>query len=81
MTRGPVRRADEHVHTEYWTADAHHRFEDRVSKELHELRSDVAALTSRLTYLLGALAIIAFMLPIIAPFVRAILGLDAPSGQ
>ena len=67
---GPRRRMTDHVHPEYWTADQHHRFEDRVSKEIHNLRADVEAIGTRLTLLIGGLAILAFVIPIVVPFIQ-----------
>lgn len=77
----PRRRAsDHHVHPEYWTESDQHRFEDRVSAELRAIRSDlrgtnieVRQLTLRLTLMLGAIAIIGFLLPIFAPVVTDVL--------
>jgi hypothetical protein len=80
-----MRRADDHNHPEYWTADAHHRFEDRTAKELQSLKAEVekvevkvGELTTRITLMLGALGLIAFLLPIISPFVRLWLGVESP---
>lgn len=83
-----MRRADDHVHPEYWTENAHHRYEDRTSSELLKIDKRlemidhrVEGLTTRITLLIGGLGLIAFLLPIISPFVRLWLGLDVPSGQ
>lgn len=84
MTRNGPRRGDsasDHWHPEYWTTDQHHRFEDRVSAEIKELEVAIDKLTYRVTMMLGGLTLIALLLPILAPFMRAILGLDPPAGQ
>jgi hypothetical protein len=79
MDNGPRRRsADNHVHPEYWTAEAHHRFEDRVSREIHNLREDVEAIGTRLTLLIGGLAILAFAVPILVPIVQSALNIPRP---
>lgn len=72
---GPRRRADDHAHQDYWRTDQQHRFEDRMASELQEIKEEVRSLNGRLTLLLGALALIAFALPIVAPFVRSALNL------
>jgi hypothetical protein len=81
----PMRRADDHNHPEYWTEDAHHRFESRTATEMERLRVEVekvetkvGELTTRITLMLGALGLIAFLLPIISPFVRLWLNLETP---
>jgi hypothetical protein len=71
----PLRRIDDHVHDEYWQERDQHRFEDRLSEELKGIRGEVKSMNNRLTLLTGALALIAFMLPLIAPFVRSIVGI------
>ena len=70
----PTRPARDHVHTEYWTEQDHYRFEDRVTAEIRELRKDVETLSSRLTWLLGGLALATFLITILAPFVRDFIG-------
>ena len=75
------RRVDDHVHPQYWGAEDHHRFESRMAKELERLREDVEQLTMRLTLMLGAIAILAFIIPILAPFLTAWAGVDTPTGQ
>jgi hypothetical protein len=57
-----------------WTVEQQHRFEDRVSQEVHSLRNEVKGLADRVTLLLGAIALLAFAIPVIAPFVRNLLG-------
>ena len=84
----PRRRAtDNHVHVDSWTRAEQHRFEDRmalelkdVSEEIGGVREEVRSLNNRITLMLGGLAILAFLLPIAAPFIRSLIGipLDSP---
>lgn len=72
---GPRRRAtDHHYHPEMWTKDDHHRFEERVDEAIDRLTAKVEGFGNRLTLMLGGLALLAFLLPLIAPFVRSWLG-------
>lgn len=68
---GQQRRPGDHGHPEYWAKDDHYRFEDRVNMELQKIEDAVDRLTFRITLMLGALTLIAVMLPVIAPFIRA----------
>lgn len=73
MTFGPRRRStDNHVHPEYWSESDHNRFEDRIAAELvkmraemHEFGNKVAGQTNRLSWLMGALAVIVFVVNIL----------------
>jgi hypothetical protein len=81
MTRrpGPRRESeDEHVHPDLWQRDEHYRYEDRMHKEFENLEKAVDSLKTRLTLMIGGLTLVAILLPVIAPFVRA--WLDIPSG-
>ena len=69
----PRRRAEDHVHTEYWEQSEQHRFEDRIGKELNGIRTEVGKLRQQVTMIIGAIGILAFLLPIIAPFIRSVL--------
>jgi hypothetical protein len=76
MTEGPRRRSvDNHVHTEYWTTVDHHRFEDRLSREVNQLREDLDAIGQRLTLILGGIAILAFIFPFLLPLIERAFGL------
>jgi len=66
----PQRRVTDHVHDEYWKESDQHRYEDRVANQLEGLGQEVAKLANRITLLMGALTILAFLLPIVAPFIR-----------
>lgn len=71
MGTGPRNRVTDHGHPEYWAKDDHYRFEDRVNTELRKVEQAVERLTFRITLMLGGLALIAVLLPVIAPFIRA----------
>jgi hypothetical protein len=77
----PQRRTTDHWHPEYWTHDEHNRFDDRMARELEKLEGAIGALTTRVTLMLGGLTLVAILLPVIAPFVRAWLNVDTPTGQ
>jgi hypothetical protein len=66
-----------------WTEREHYRFEDRVGTELHEvnarldnLAERVDAVANRLTLIIGGIAVLAFAMPLLAPFVRAAFGIS-----
>ena len=69
----PRRRAEDHVHTEYWEQSEQHRFEDRIGRELNGIRQEVGKLRQQVTMIIGPIGILAFLLPIIAPFIRSVL--------
>jgi hypothetical protein len=74
LVTDPRRRAsDNHNHPEYWTNAEHYRFEDRISAEIHNLREDVEAIGTRLTLLLGGLALVAFLYPFVVPWLGRII--------
>lgn len=73
--------SDGHVHPEIWSKADHHRFEDKVSNEIEKLEVAIEALTTRVTLMLGGLTLVAVLLPVIAPFIRAWLNVDSPAGQ
>jgi hypothetical protein len=64
--RKPQRRVTDHYHPEYWTEADHIRFEDRVSKEIHDLRNEVRGLGQRMSWLLGGLGVVIFIVNIVA---------------
>lgn len=82
----PRRRAsDHHVHPEYWTEADHNRFEDRLANEIEKVRREANArmdrmsdqidgLNRNLLLIAGGLGLLAFLLPIIAPFIRTLFG-------
>lgn len=82
MTRGQSSRVgDDHVHPDAWSKEDHNRFEDRMNNELEKIEQALEALTLRVTLMLGGLTLVAILLPVISPFIRAWLNLDPPSGQ
>ena len=71
----------DHFHPDCWTRTEQHRREDRIDEDIDDLRKDIGRLNNRLTLMLGGIGLLAFVLPIIAPFIRIWLGVDVPSGQ
>lgn len=69
---------DGHWHRESWTREEQHRYEDKVSDELKALRADIRDLSTRLLLMLGGLGLLAFLLPLVAPFIRQALGSFGP---
>lgn len=73
---GPRRRAsDDHNHPEYWSREDHHRFEDRLTSQIGEMRDDLDQIANRLTLLLGGIALLAFVFPFLLPFLQRLFGL------
>jgi hypothetical protein len=71
--QGPQRRITDHYHPDYWTRSEQHRHEDRMSREVENLEQAVRMLANRVTLMLGALALIGFLIPIVVPFIRSFL--------
>jgi len=76
----PQRRSTDHVHPEYWTENQQHRYEDRVVKEMEQIREELGVLSTRLLMLLGGIVLLAFLLPLVAPFIRDWLNLPRAAG-
>ena len=72
---GPRRRASDHVHEEYWTMLEQHRYEDGIKEELRAINREVKSLSNRLLLLMGGIILLAFLLPIAAPFIRGLVGI------
>ena len=72
--QGPQRRITDHWHPDYWTRPEQMRHEDRMTKEVESLEQAVRLLANRVTLMLGALALIGFLIPIVVPFIRGFLG-------
>jgi hypothetical protein len=72
---GPRRRVSDHVHPEYWEEAQQHRYEDRLAEELQRIRKELARLGTTITLMMGALALLVFAIPVIAPFIRSALNL------
>ncbi len=83
MTRGGSRpsHGPDHYHPDTWSREDHHRYEDRIAKEIANLETSVEKLTTRVTLMIGAIGILGFVIPLLAPFIRAFLNLDTPTGQ
>lgn len=64
-------REGKHHHPEYWEKEDHWVFEQRMQRELEKIEEAVEKLTVRITLMLGGLTLIAVLLPVIAPFIRA----------
>lgn len=75
---GPQRRVTDHHHPDSWTRAEQHRYEDRIADELKELGAKMEGFSNRLTLILGGLAVLAFVLPLVAPFIRQALGFPGP---
>jgi hypothetical protein len=71
---GPRRRINDHLHPEYWTELDQHRYEDRLANEVKGIKDEVGKLNQRITLIMGAVALMAFLLPVAAPFIRGLLG-------
>lgn len=78
MTGRPQRRVTDHFHPEYWTEADQHRFEDALRAEIKGIRDEVKDASTRLTYLLGGLVVVAFLLPLVAPWIRTVLPTVGP---
>lgn len=68
------RRASDHVHPDYWTEVDQHRYEDRMTDELRNIRREVKSLGDRVLMMMGAIALLAFAVPLLAPFIRNLFG-------
>lgn len=76
---GPRRRLTDHVHSEYWEVSEQRHYEQRMTDELkgirmetRGMRSEIKALSDRVLLMLGGIALLAFIIPLIAPFVRSL---------
>lgn len=70
MTQRPQRRITDHYHPEVWTRDDQHRFEDRISSELKEMRNDLEKLATRVLMIFGGIVVLAFIIPLLVPALR-----------
>jgi hypothetical protein len=75
------RRVNDHWHVEFQTHEAQLRYEARMEKQLDEIRKELDVIANRMLLMMGGLGIVAFMLPIIAPFLRDLLGVEVPPSQ
>lgn len=79
MTGGrPQRRITDHIHQEYWRESEQHRYEEEISNRVSRIEAAIEKLTQRITYLFGAIGLLLFLLPIIAPYIRDFIGINGP---
>jgi len=71
-----VRRPSEidHVHTENWTRAEQHRYEDLTRAQMDKLEKAVDRLTTRVTMLMGGIGLLVFVVPIVSPWIRGLVG-------
>jgi len=69
-----AQRPGNHYHPELWAVDQQHRYEDRTKEDFEKLEKAVDRLTQRVTMLLGGIALLVFVLPIVSPWIRAFVG-------
>jgi hypothetical protein len=72
----PQRRVTDHIHQEYWRETDQHRHEDEIGQRFSRIEQAIEKLTQRITYLMGAIGLLLFLLPIIAPYIREFLGVS-----
>jgi hypothetical protein len=72
----PQRRITDHIHQEYWRESEQHRYEQEMNERLKGIEAAVRTLTQRLTYLAGAIGVLVFLIPVLAPFIRDFLSLQ-----
>lgn len=70
--KAPARRITDHYHPDSWSREEQHRFEDGLADELKEIRNELRGMGRSLLLLLGGLGLLAFVLPLIAPLIRAL---------
>jgi hypothetical protein len=71
----PQRRVSDHYHPDAWTKTDQHRYEDQTDSELKQIREELAKLRGQITLMLGAIGLVVFLLPVIAPFIRSLLNI------
>jgi hypothetical protein len=71
----PQRRISDHYHPDYWLRADQHRYEDQTDNELRQIRDELVKLRGQITLMLGAIGLVVFLLPIIAPFIRSLLNI------
>lgn len=78
MTGGPRRRADDHVHMDSWTREDQRHYEAGIRNDLRAIRAEIKTLSDRVLMLLGAIGLLAFLLPLVAPLIRSIFDIPTP---
>jgi hypothetical protein len=63
--RRPAREGNDHVHPDLWSEADHNRYEDRVADQLRALRAEVHSVVGRMAWIMGGLAVLAFLGPIL----------------
>ena len=76
MTQRPQRRITDHIHQEYWRETEQHRYEEEVAKRIGRVEGAIEKLTNRITLLMGAIGLLLFILPILAPYIRDFIGIN-----
>ena len=71
----PQRRISDHFHPDMWSKVDQHRYEDQTDSELKAIREELVKLRGQITLMLGALGLVVFLLPILAPFIRGLLNI------
>lgn len=72
----PQRRITDHIHQEYWRETEQHRYEEQANERFRLIEQAIEKLTTRITYLMGAIGLLLFLLPIVAPYIRDFLGVN-----
>jgi hypothetical protein len=76
MTQRPQRRITDHIHQEYWRETEQHRYEEEVGRRIGRVEGAIEKLTQRITLLMGAIGLLLFVLPILAPYIRDFIGIN-----
>ena len=71
---GPRRRSDDHVP---WTRGDQREFESELAEQLKELRGEVRTGSNRLTAAFLAVAVVAFLTPVVVNVVLFVIGRGA----
>lgn len=76
MNQRPQRRITDHIHQEYWRESEQHRYEEEVGHRINRVEQAIDKLTQRITLLMGAIGLLLFVLPILAPYIRDFIGIS-----
>lgn len=72
---GDVTRQPAHHHEQYWLREAQYRYEERIGRDIEALEREVRRQGDRLTVIVAIIGFLAFVAPIVAPFLRSLVGL------
>lgn len=75
MAATPQRRISDHFHPDMWSKADQHRYEDQTDSELRAIREELTKLRGQITLMLGAIGLVVFLLPVVAPFIRSLLNI------